>query len=112
MQTLLENIFRSCDFFKPGMWIDKIERNTHIKILAQTYFRLKDTKLAKSGTKGQKNNTISYFVLFLPCIMILSNLYLLNENIFGLEFLCACFSLSHLSTCKVSKKITNPKYIF
>jgi hypothetical protein len=30
-------------------------------------------------------------------------MYLLNEIMFRFEFLCACFSLSHLSTCQVSK---------
>jgi hypothetical protein len=37
-------------------------------------------KLAKSRAKGQKYNIIRYFVIFLPCIMILSILYLLTEN--------------------------------
>jgi hypothetical protein len=65
----------------------------HTKIQAQTYFRLKDTKLAKSGAKGQKYSTIHYFVLFPPCLMILSILYILNENMFGLEFLCVSLYL-------------------
>jgi hypothetical protein len=49
------------------MWIDEIQRNTHTKIQAQTYFYIKDIKLTKSSTKGQKYNTIYYFVLFLHC---------------------------------------------
>jgi hypothetical protein len=44
------------------MWIDETERNTHIKIQAQTYLRLKDTKLATSGAKGQKK--IQHNMLF------------------------------------------------
>jgi hypothetical protein len=36
------------------MWIDEIERNTHTRIQAQTYFHLKDTKLTKSLCKERK----------------------------------------------------------
>jgi hypothetical protein len=58
MQTLLENIFSNYDFFKPGMWIDEIERNNHTKIQDQTYFRLKDEKLAKSLSKEENRQNI------------------------------------------------------
>jgi hypothetical protein len=41
------------------MRIDEIERNTHTKIQAQTYFYLKDTKLTKSLCKeGKGQNSI------------------------------------------------------
>jgi hypothetical protein len=82
------------------MWIDKIEKHAH-KNSSQKYFRLKDTKLAKSSAKGQKYNSKLNTILSL--FMILSILYLLNESMFGLElFLCPCFSTSsiHMSGFK------------
>jgi hypothetical protein len=58
MQTLLENIFKSYEFFlKHIMWIDETKINMQTKIQAQTYFHLKDTKLIKSDVKG-KNITL------------------------------------------------------
>jgi hypothetical protein len=37
------------------MWIDEIERNTHTRIQAQTYFHLKDTKSLCKERKGQNS---------------------------------------------------------
>jgi hypothetical protein len=47
--------------------------------------------------KKDKNTTLYAILSFLvPCIMILSNLYLLNENMFELEFLCVFLSISSI----------------
>jgi hypothetical protein len=45
-------------FLKPGMWIDEMERNNHTKIQDQTYFCLKDEKLAKSLSKEENRQNI------------------------------------------------------
>jgi hypothetical protein len=58
MQTLLENIFKSYEFFFETYHVDRRDKDKHAnKNSSSNIFSFKDTKLIKSDVKG-KNITL------------------------------------------------------